>query len=222
MRETGTLSLSADPGRNQHKAEELTKRHFRQVVSLLDQLYRNDGFELLVVGGYRDEVPRFLDFLTHDLRPLVAGTFPIDEYAKTSAGQVKQQASAIVERYERAEEERLVADAMEKSAAGGLVALGLPQSLWAGSVAAVNCLLVQDGAVAPGVVCDHDRWLALDGQTCPLCERPVRLTPDVADELVQQVIDDGGSVEHVSADTALKDHVTAAFLRFPLPPEPVR
>ena len=43
---------------------------------------------------------------------------------------------------------------------------------------------------------------------------------DVLDELVQSVIDDGGVVEHVTTDTALREHVTAATVRFPLPPHP--
>jgi hypothetical protein len=48
----------------------------------------------------------------------------------------------------------------------------------------------------------------------------LRRTPDVLDELVQAVVDDGGGVEHVAADTPLRDHLTAASLRFPLPPHP--
>jgi peptide chain release factor subunit 1 len=219
MREITSLSRSADPGRNQSKTEELSKRHFREVVTLLDKMYREDGFDLLIVGGHRVEIPRFLEFLTHELRDPLAGTFMVDDDSKTSFGEIKREASAIVDRYERTEEERMVAEAVDTSAAGGLAVLGLPNCLWAGSLAAVSCLLVQDGAVAPGVICDRDRWLALAGETCPICESPVRHTDDVVDELVQAVIDEAGSVEHVSADTALKEHVTAATLRFPLPPE---
>jgi peptide chain release factor subunit 1 len=113
----------ADPGRNDHKAEELTKRHFRQVVAMLDQLYRNDGFDLLAIGGHRPELPRFVDFLTHDLRNRVAGTFSVDDDARSTLGEIKQQAGAIVERYERSEEERMVAEVVQTSAAGGLGAL---------------------------------------------------------------------------------------------------
>ena len=98
--------------------------------------------------------------------------------------------------------------------------LGLEPCLWAGSVAAVNRLLIQDGAIAPGVICDRDHWLALAGSTCPLSDGPVRPAPDVIDELVQVVIDDGGAIKHVSADTVLTERVAAASLRFPLPPEP--
>ncbi len=219
MREAGTLRLSGDPGRNDHKADELTKRHFRQVVTMLEELSRTDGCELLAIGGPRPELPRFLDFLPSDLRRRVAGTFTVDE-ATFSVGDLKQQASAIVGRYERSKEERLVAETVETAAAGGLAAVGLPPCLWAGSVAAVSHLMVQDGAIRPGVICDHDRWLALAGETCPLCERPVRRVPDIIDELVEVVIDEGGSIKHIGADTVLKEHLVAASLRFPLPPQP--
>ncbi len=219
MHEAGTLRLSADPGRNDHKADELTKRHFRQVVTMLEELSRTDGCELLTIGGHRPELPRFLEFLPYDLRGRVAGTFLVDE-ATFTVGDVKQQASAIVGRYERSEEERQVAETVETAAAGGLAAIGLPPCLWAGSVGAVAHLMVQDGAVTPGVICDQDRWRALAGQTCPLCEHPVRRVPDIIDELVQMVIDEGGSIKHIGADTVLKEHLVAASLRFPLPPQP--
>jgi peptide chain release factor subunit 1 len=107
---------------------------------------------------------------------------------------------------------------MERVATRRPAALGLPDCLWAGSVAAVETLLVQEGAMAPGVVCDESGWLAMSGDTCPLCGRATRRTPDVIDELSEAVIDEGGLVEHVLADTELREHVVAASLRFPLPP----
>jgi peptide chain release factor subunit 1 len=74
--------------------------------------------------------------------------------------------------------------------------------------------------VLPGTVCDNDGYLAVEGDRCPVCRRELRRTPDVVDELVQAVIDEGGSVEHVAADTPLREHVTAATLRFRPPPHP--
>jgi peptide chain release factor subunit 1 len=107
---------------------------------------------------------------------------------------------------------------MDTAAAGGLATAGLDTCLQAGSVAAIQQLLVQEGATAPGVVCDESGWLALAGDTCPLCGKPTRHTEDVIGELVQAVIDDGGSIRHVETETKLKDHTVAATLRFPLPP----
>jgi len=207
--------LAEDRVRN--KADELSKRHYRRVVETLDELLRVGGYDLLIIGGHDYEVPAFLDFLTHDLRGRVAGSFSIDPTTAPLA-EVRANADSIVQRYERAEEQRLVAEVLERSAAGGLAAVGLGLCLWAGSAAAIQKLLVQEGATAPGVVCDQSGWLALDGSTCPVCGNPTRRAPDVIDELVEAVIAEGGSINHVKADTELKDRTLAATLRFPLPP----
>ena len=96
---------------------------------MLEELSRTDGCELLAIGGPRPELPRFLDFLPSDLRGRVAGTFTVDEATFSVR---EQQASAIVGRYERSEEERLVAETLETAAAGGLAAARTPslRSIW--------------------------------------------------------------------------------------------
>lgn len=205
--------------RVRNKEEELAKKHFRRVAAVLDDFYRAGRFELLAVGGQDHEVPVFLEFLPHRLRGSVAGTFAIDPHTATIAD-IRASADAVVDRYEWGEERKWVAEVFEREAAGGLATVGLEDSLWAGSVAAIQRLLVQQDAIAAGVVCDASGWLAETGDTCIICGQPTRKTDDVIDELCQAVIDTGGTVEHVIADTPLRDHVAAANLRFPLPPKP--
>ena len=205
--------------RVRNKADTLTRRHFHQVATVLDELFRAEGYELLIVGGHQEDVPGFLEFLPKAIRPKVAGTFDIDDATGREA-EIRRTAEGIVDRYEREEERRLVAEVMERVAVGDAAAAGLDQCLWAGSAAAVQLLLVQDGATAPGVVCDESGWLATAGEACPLCGMRTRRTPDVIDELVEAVMAAGGSIEHVLADTTLKQHMVAASLRFPLPPVP--
>jgi peptide chain release factor subunit 1 len=227
MREVSTFSdrvlrkpnyaagLAEDRVRN--KADELSKRHYRRVAEVLDELFRTDSCDLLIVGGHDYELPQFLAFLPRDLRDRVAGTFSVDP-ATAPAAEIRAAAAAIMERYERDEEQRLVSEVSEKAATSQFAALGLASCLWAGTVAAIQTLLVQEGVTAPGVVCDESGWLALAGHVCPLCGKPARHAPDVIDELAQAVIDEGGSIKHVEAGTKLVDHVVAAHLRFPLPP----
>jgi peptide chain release factor subunit 1 len=207
--------LDEDHVRN--KADELEKRHFRKVAALLDALFRTDGYELLIIGGHQHEFSEFVNFLPRELQQRVAGTFTLDPATATRAD-IRQNADAIVESYEREEERQAVAEIVQTVAAGGRATLGLEPCLSAGSVAAVNALVVQEGALAPGVVCDRDGWLAVSGEACPLCGNATRHTADVIDELVQAVITDGGSIEHVLADTELKEHLVGASLRFLLPP----
>jgi hypothetical protein len=209
--------LAEDRVRN--KADELSKRHYRNVARRLDEMFRSGGFDLLIIGGHDYEVPAFTDFLTRELRSRIAGTFSIDPRTEPVA-EIRAEADAILRRYERDEERQLVTDVFEKLATGRPAAAGLPDCLWAGSVAAVQTLLVAEGATAPGVVCDQSGWLALSGETCPLSGNPARKTPDVIDELTEAVIDEGGSVRHIKDDDRLNEHTVAAFLRFPLPPEP--
>jgi peptide subunit release factor 1 (eRF1) len=205
--------------RVRNKAEELSKRHFRELAAALDRLFRADRYDVLAVGGHEHELPVFLDFLPRTLRERVAGTFAIDPHTATAAT-VRPHVESILEGYQLDEEQRSVSEVLQAVASGGLAVAGLEPCLWAGSLAAVRALLVQDGAVAPGVVCDASGWFATSGDTCPLCGGPTRSTPDVIDELVEAVIDEGVSIQHVRADTELRAHVTAAWLRFALPPGP--
>jgi peptide subunit release factor 1 (eRF1) len=217
MRKTNPGGLAEDRVRN--KADELTRRHYRNVAQLLDEMFRAGEFDLLIVGGHAYEVPAFTNFLPRDLKPRIAGTFSIDPGTEPIAG-IRAQADAVMQRYVNDEERQLVSEILDKLAAGGQAVAGLPGCLWAGSVAAVQTLLVQDGAVVPGVVCRPSGWLALSGDVCPLTGNPTAHTPDVIDELTEAVIDEGGSVRHVESDDRLREHLVAADLRFPLPPRP--
>jgi peptide chain release factor subunit 1 len=215
----GWHGLSERRVRNQ--ADELSKRHLREVAATLDRLFRSERYEVLAVGGHEHELPGFLEFLPRSLRERLAGTFSIDPHTATAAT-VRPHAEAILERHELEQQRRAVADLLEADAAGGLAAVGLEPCLAAGAVAAIRTLLVHDGAVAPGVVCDASGWLGASGETCPVCGGPTRRTPDVIDELIEAVIDEGGSIHHVRVDTALRERLTAARLRFALPPIPAR
>ncbi len=205
--------------RVRNKEEELAKKHFRKVATVLDDFYRAGRFDLLAIGGHDHEVPVFQEFLPHRLRGSVAGTFTIDPQT-TTIGDIRASAEAVVDQYERNEDRNGVAEVFEKAAARGNAVVGLERSLWAGSVAAIQRLLIQEDATAPGVVCDESGWLAESGDTCIICGQPTRKTDDVIDELAQAVIDTGGTVEHVIADTPLRDYLAAADLRYPLPPKP--
>jgi peptide chain release factor subunit 1 len=202
-----------------HKAAELAKRHYRRVVTMLDDLNRSEGFDLLAVGGHPYEVGVFTEILPRPLQERLAGTFSIDARTATPAD-VHHEAKLIMDRYEREAERRLVAEIVEAVAERRRGALGLNDCLWAGTLAAIDRLAVQESASVPGVVCDRSRWLALSGETCPLCGEPTRPTGDVIDDLIEAVINDGGSVEHVASDTDLRTHVTGALLRIPLLPKP--
>ncbi|WP_214370847.1 hypothetical protein [Pseudonocardia sp. H11422] len=203
-----------------NKVETLARKHYRKVVDHLAEEVRGGAFDLLAVGGHHEELPEFVDFFPRELRERLAGTFQVDPHtANANRGTIKEHGQAILDKWERAEEERLVAETYERRAMRWPAAIGLPECLWGATTAAIDLLLVQEGAEAPGVICDDSGWLAQVGDTCPICGKQTRKTPDIVDELVQAVMDESASVEHVLVErTQLESDLVAAKLRFPLPP----
>jgi hypothetical protein len=198
------------------KAEELAKRHYRQVAARLEDFVRDGNIELIVVGGHEVDVPAFLDLVPPHLRAMVVGTFVAD-LQTLSPGRAREMAQEVIDAYERSEEAQLVAEASERAGAGGLGAIGLEPCLLATNEKAVEHLLVQPDVSVPGRACDNCGWLGLEGDECPLDGHPTRAVPDVIDEMASRVFDSSGHVEHVYADTELRDQPVAALLRFPLP-----
>jgi peptide chain release factor subunit 1 len=171
------------------------------------------GFDVLVVAGR--EPKAFAAKLPAHVARLVGAAFTVDPAAAT-VDDVRRYAEPVAEHYDRELQRRRVAEVFDASAAGGLAALGLDQCLGAGSVGAVRTLVVEHDASATGVVCEACGWLGLHGDTCAACECPVRQSLDVIDELVESVVDQGGSVRRIRVETPLAGWVAAATLKFPL------
>jgi peptide chain release factor subunit 1 len=210
-----------DEYRVQRHTTELARRHYKRVARHVGIVCLANGCELLILGGHRQELPGFVEALPNDLKGRVAGTVTIDAGTSTTED-VRRAAEEVVERHEREQERRSVQRAFEVHAAGGPAAVGLEECLWAGTVRAVGVLMLHQNLEVPGVVCDRgDGWMALVGETCPLCGNPTRLVPDVVDDLVEAVVEEGGAIDHVvQEDTPLRRHRAAAALRFALPPLP--
>jgi peptide chain release factor subunit 1 len=217
LRKAGNAAESRPEDRIQNRVDEQTKRHFRRAASVIDQLLRSDGYDILVVGGHEYELGEFFRLLPDELRGRVAGTFSADPSA-TPVAEIRGSAEGVMRRYQHEQDQRLVGHVLELAAAGGLAAVGTEDCLWSGSLSAIDTLLVRDGATLVGVVCDESRWLAASGDICPVCGKPTRYAPDVLDELAAAVIETGGSARQIAADLMPDQYPTAAQLRFPPPP----
>ena len=163
LRKAGNTGTRAED-RIQNRVDEQSKRHFRRVTQVIDQLLHTDGYDVLVIGGHEYELGEFFRLLPHELRGRVAGTFSADP-AATPVAEIRRSAQGVVQRYQREQDQRLVDQVLELAAAGGLAALGPEDCLWAGSMSAIDTLLVRDGTTLLGVLCDESRWLAASGDS---------------------------------------------------------
>jgi len=205
-----------DEYRVRNTAEDLARKHYRHTAEVVEEFMHQNDIELLVIGGHQESISAFRSFLSHELQSRIVGTFVIDPHTVTPA-RVRDEAERVVDDFERRQEAQLVGQAIERADTKDLGALGLEWCLAAVDEQAVQLLLINDHSEAAGRRCDNCGWLGVAGVSCPVCGYATRAVPDVIDEMAAAVVDAGGLVDHVDADTPLRDHLVAALLRFPIP-----
>ena len=132
--------------RASNKIDELAKRHYRRVAERLGELLQTGDYDLLIIGGHGYEVPDFVQQLPRPVRARVAGTFST-EPGLVPLTEIRESAGAIAARCEQERDQQLVSGVLEKVAMGGLATVGLDGCLWAGTVGAIQTLLM--GAARP-------------------------------------------------------------------------
>ena len=202
-------------GLEEHRVHEritqLTRHHYRRTAAALDQAVNPRSGDLLVLGGHRDEVAWFLSVLPAPLRARFAGSFVVDPHTMTPA-QVHRLADGVVARWEETRERRMAAET--SGLAGDESARGLEACVAAANQRAVRLLTVPDALRLPGSACDHCDALAVHEAECPVCGAAMGAVPDIVEELVVRVIEEGGNVQFIRDAGA---EMIAARLRFPLP-----
>jgi hypothetical protein len=92
---------------------------------------------------------------------------------------------------------------------------GLAACVAAVNQRAVRLLLVPDDAAAAGWACERCGTLSITGGECAVCRAVTWQVPDIVEELIGKVLDDGGSAEPVrGAERGIGG--LAAGLRFPI------
>jgi hypothetical protein len=205
-----------DEHRVRQHAEEVHRRHYRELGEALQRLQQNGGFDAAFVGGRDEAVTAFLHQLPPQLSGLVAETFSIDTHSATP-GQVARITSELEERYEARAERDLIEAVLEAARSGGPGTIGIEPSLNAANLGAVDLLLIAGTAMVPGFDCSNCGWLSMDGPHCPSCGQTSSAVPDIFETLAIRVRRAGAVVEHVTSPSELDGTRIAARLRFPVP-----
>lgn len=201
-----------DEYRHRQHAEEERNRLFREAAEKLRILARRPGVDLVFIGGQREVTAAFLPFLDERLRG-VSQTFVTDIHTLTPAV-LRKTVSDLEAEFERGEEVRMVEEVYALAADGDLAVIGLDGVLPAANRHAVAQLLIHDGVWADGSSCPSCGALSPLADTCPVCGGRTEPAGDMFEALARSVIEAGGTVEHVMAETELAQDRVAARLRF--------
>ena len=147
----------------------------------------------LIVGGLADDIERLLGSAPAAVREVVAGRFTADPRTLTAAG-VRDLAAPVVARWADLRARWLASEVLAMPP-GGHGAVGLPACLAAVSAGAVATLVVPADGLVPGYECGRCGTLSLEADTCcPDWGTAALAVPDVIEEMVSRILEDGGEV----------------------------
>jgi peptide subunit release factor 1 (eRF1) len=197
-------------------ADAVVQRHFKETADLVFQLFQEEGFDFLFLGGHQEAIDEGSNLLHPYVRARLAGSFVIDTHTMTPA-QIREQMAGLEETAVMAREADRVQELLDTAGAGGQAVLGLTDVLAAANTRAIDRLIVSGNFAKEGAVCEACGWLSRNGVSCPLCGSGTRRTDDVVGEIIEATVDERGEVLQVSIASALDQKAIGALLRFPLP-----
>ena len=188
-------------------------RHLRRAARIAFQVFREQGYDHLVVGA-PEEVGHALERELHPYlrerivaRLSIAVGAPEEEICAAMLG-----AEADVE---RARETVLVSRLRDAVGAGRGGVAGLERVLAALVARRVETLLVSDGYEAPGWRCRSCSFVAARGPGCPVCSATMDRVDDVVEEAVEDALAQACRVVvcHRNADLDVAGRI-GALLRY--------
>lgn len=192
-------------------------RHRRKVVEELQKLYYTQPFDRLALVAVSEVATEVSAILPDPLKRLLMPPLTAD---------FKQEGdSAILDRVrdlrmeeERRSEESLLKEIEDKTAAGGLGALGVDEVLRAVFEGRVHVLALAAGLKREGWQCrDCDYFSAERFDRCPACGGDVEQLPDVVEHALEAALRSGAKVEVVfgaARDALLAHGGLGAVLRY--------
>ena len=170
-----------------------TACHDHDTAVQLTELMRRGEPGPLVLGGDEDSSRRLLAAVPPMVRGAIAGRFTADPRTLTAA-RVRDLASPVIARQSELRA-RSTAAAILAMPPGGRSAVGLPACLAAVSAGPVPALVVPCDGLVAGYECGRCGTLSLDADgCCPDWGTAALPVPDVIEEMVSRVLEDGGEV----------------------------
>jgi peptide chain release factor subunit 1 len=176
-----------------HHVEELVARHLRQAGDAAFRLFREDGFERLVIGG-PDEITGAVEASLHPyLRERLSGRIRVGVAA--SLDEVRSAAIEAEAQVERDKEAEAVDRLRDAVASGGRGVAGLDDTLRALVERRVDVLFVSDGYGETGWRCPSCGYLCHRGPRCPVDGREMDKVADIVEEAIDEALGQSCRVE---------------------------
>ena len=191
------------------------RQHLKKVAEKALQLQQSQRFKWIYLGGRQEIISEFEKLLHSYVTENVEGTIIVEPHAPLEEviKKAEKAEAASREKYETNLLSQL-SDEIGKSARG---IAGIPGVLNAQRRGQVDTLLVQQEFSTKGFYCPECNYMTIkrEEERCPLDDARLLRTPDIIDNLINEVIKQGASVEMIQKSMDDFDEI-GALLRFPI------
>jgi len=201
--------------RHQRSVDKEAQDHLKHAAEELLRRYEGRPFDALFVAAPDAVYSDFCERLHPYLEGRLAGRFEIG-VENTSADEVLQAATEVIEGYERKLENETLDRLVAEKGSGGRGAAGLEDTLEALNEQRVEVLLLLENFDAAGVCCPQCGWLGAPGTgACPADGTDTTKRKDITDLAVRRALTQSARVVVVRDDDRLEPLGSiAALLRF--------
>lgn len=183
--------------RFQRHIEFHVERHLNRVIEELEQLYYDQPFNRLAVGGTEETANELAKMLPEPLSKRVIGTFSVD-FKHQTEDEILEQARELLREDERQSEKQLVEQLADAAESGGRGVVGIDETVRAVLEGRVHVLAVAEGIIKEGAACQNcDYFAAGDFGRCPACGEETESIPDIVERVVEGAYLTGAHVETV-------------------------
>jgi peptide chain release factor subunit 1 len=194
--------------------EELTERNMKDAAEFAVHFFQDHNVRRVLLGGTDDNLAQFRSLLPKSWQSLIVGTFPIGMTA--SKNEVMERAFQVGQEAELRRETRLLDTLITNTAKKRSGVVHLDDTLKALHEGKIQTLVVKEGLREAGFQCQGCSYLtSIEMPSCPYCGGTFNPIPDVVEQAVHKVMQQGGEVEMIHTDHAEKKFLgIGAILRY--------
>ena len=187
----------------QRKAEMYTHWHLKHVAEEAVQLANRERFDRLILAGPGQVTKQLQQLLPKRLGNRVVASLPLQ--ATASPSEVLAKTQEVERQVERQQESNLVDELITTAAKNEGGVTGIERTVEAVQEGRLWQLIYVGGYEVEGRVCQECRALTMHQRdTCPFCQGPLELAPDMVDQVAKRTFELGGRIEQVKGEAAEK------------------
>jgi peptide chain release factor subunit 1 len=189
--------------RYQRHVDDHALHNLREAAELTAHFCEANECQRLILGGTEQNTSLFREILPKSIQRRVVGEISLD--IEAPASEVLLRSNDIFLAAEREREAERIEAMMSAAAAGGRGVTGLSDTLAAAQEGRVQTLIMLAGYAAPAYRSTGCGYLTVQSLgECPFCGSEFERIADAVNLIVRRVVEDGGQVEVVPDNEALK------------------